>query len=279
MSTPPSSELYRAQFLELLRHPAIASFIERAQSVDPGDNPFHDFFALNYTDQGIVSLKIYFSFYRFLERKEILSMLPDDEKFLKLYSLWEPTKKRSINHSGCSFAVKIKGPGDPTYQFHYRVPHGSYIQPPRNFSLAAGDLQFQPGVSSEYTGNSCLDKRYYYMKESPGVLEWNRLRGEAHRGQLFEYTETDNWSKIIHWFHNYELHQECVSNLSNMAMRNFLQGLSDEFGVSPVYPGIYEDRSQRSIYLFKLKYGGRDPFPHSLDGQDRTLESTLIPLL
>lgn len=253
---------YRATVERFLATPALVDFVKTMKTICSGDQngcPTNNYFALNFNDAGPTSFKIYFAFYKKLQLEEILRVLPTTADIEPFYPLFEESKKRSINHTGLALAIKLDQQLRATYQIHFRFLYSPILPQPKFVKLSNKDYRFTQGISFEYTGAQTLRKNYYYLNGSAAYRAVLARFGGPDRNHLVEYTETEKWSKVIHWFYRNEDIQDYIQSSANSNYQNFIKWAESEYGVMARCPGVYDDQKTRSIYFFSHPPLGTDP--------------------
>lgn len=232
---------------------ALHDFMARCESIDVGKGwPSQNYFAANFKNDELNSMKFYYSFFRPLELHEIQHLLPSTKDIEPYIPYFRPSKVRSLNDTGFSFAIKLSRDLTPTYQVHFRFPYTPLLPKPKNIALSSKDLLLYQGISFEYTNDKVLRKNYYYSKDSSSFLKLIKDFKAVNKGQMLEYTETEDWRKIIHWFLSYDDINEYVNSCNWNQYINFIHFIEKSFKVRAMYPGEYLDQKTRSIYFLNL---------------------------
>lgn len=244
---------YRATIDHFLSAPEPHHFVKTMRTIDLGGCPAHNYFALNFKDDKPENFKIYFSFCKKLSFGEILRVLPTTADIEPFYCLFEQSKIRDMNHTGFSLAIKINQELKLTYQVHFRFMYSPILPQPKLIKLSQSDYKFAQGVSFEYTGAQTFRKNYYYLNRSSAYKTVLSRFGGADRNHLIEYTETDKWNKVIHWYHNISDVQEYIQLSKGTNYYRFLKWVESEYDMIALFPGIYDDQRTRSIYFFSAR--------------------------
>lgn len=262
-----------------LKSDEVRSFVSKALAVEPGAGmPYHNYFAFNFYNDQLHNAKIYFSFFRRLENNEVKTLLPYTQDFEQLYHLWQQEPQRHINHTGCAFAIKVGPDLKATYQFHFRFPYNNkYLSAPGHVTLSQEDLSVYQGLSYEYTGDERVEKRYFYLRNSPAVMQVLKKFNEPFRNQVIEYTETDKMTKIIHWFESVQQSRQYFRDYAGANMNALIDFMHEKFGCVALYPGVYENKKMRSVYFFKPNTMTDRLFYDPQNNRLHTVENVLVP--
>lgn len=250
------SQSIAAQVLDLWARPEVQQYADRLAALDSGTSPCHSFVGFNVTRSELLTAKVNHHHFRWLTPGQLDDLVPVRDVFDRYYPRWEPTEERSRQHTGSAFVIKVGTKAEPTYQFHFRFAFG----PPdfADLGLAAHELDLTdytlyPGISFEYSGTDVLRKLYYYLQQPHEKRVIARQFGEpwAEEAQMLEYTQTDRARKVIFWNFNALATRDYVRKL-NWPTLNSLVDFMDDFGCTPMCPGVYEGGDLRALYFFKF---------------------------
>src|SRR5690606_28157605 len=160
--------LFYDDIAKLARHRTLLGAYEKLLALRKPHYPDMSYMGLNFRRGRIVSLKFYFSLYRKIDAGDVEAFLPHSGDFLRYYDLWEPSRKRSAEHTGCAFTVKFRDAGEPDVGFHYRLlpERRSYdlVGHPSQLPFSWKELSSRPGINYEYSPDgSSRRRRYYYL--------------------------------------------------------------------------------------------------------------------
>ena len=250
------SQSIAAQVLDLWARPEVQQYADRLAALDSGTSPCHSFVGFNVTRSELLTAKVNHHHFRRLTPGQLDELVPVRDVFDRYYPRWEPTEERSRQHTGSAFVIKVGAKAEPTYQFHFRFAFG----PPdfADLGLAGHELDLTdytlyPGISFEYSGTDVLRKLYYYLQQPHEKRVIARQFGEpwAEEAQMLEYTQTDRARKVIFWNFNALATRDYVRKL-NWPTLNSLVDFMDDFGCTPMCPGVYEGGDLRALYFFKF---------------------------
>lgn len=250
---------YRATINRFIASTELTQFVKTMRSIDLGKYPAYNCFALNFRDDSPVNFKVYFSFNRKLNFNEILRVLPTTADIEPFYPLFTESKNRDVDHTGFSLAIKIDQNLKATYQVHFRFLYSPLLPQPKLVKLTYNDykytqgVKYTQGISFEYTGKETFRKNYYYLRGSSAFKTVLSRFGGLDRNHLLEYTETDKWSKVIHWYYYFLDIQNHIESLKGSNYHKFTRWIETEYGVTALYPGVYDDQRTRSIYFFSTQ--------------------------
>lgn len=240
----------------------VASFIETALSLSSAKKtPYLNYFGFNYDSEKITGVKIYVAFFHRLKLEEIALLLPDPSDLLRYYDDWEESDKITRDHSGCTFALKISPDLSITNYFHLRIKPRAFATPyfglPDHLRLRWMELQQYAGISYEYKNGKSLKRLYFYL------TEWTTMKEAIKRcndeffvtsesvPSFVEYTETENWCKLIHGIDDPSQLAAYFQFYSHHSVLREILHFATTHDLMCVCPGKYERRDHRSIYLIE----------------------------
>lgn len=253
----------------LLSHPDVKRVYSHYKSLQDNDYPSMNYIGLNFRAGAIVSLKLYFALYKRLEIHDVAPFLPVTDDFFKYYSLWDSSKERSLEHTGCTFEIKFKGTMTPTYGFHFRLRNceESYDLIGRSSSLPFDDLDLgtRPGINYEYDESGPLRKRYYYA-ESAEHKEFLSKKFNIPfilKSSLSELSEFNNITKLNVCRFDYSEENMLRENHFNSDEREVIQFFRRKYGLINVFDGFYDDKETKATYFFNTKDKTENSFNQS----------------
>lgn len=243
-------------FLSAVNIPEIKERYALFNSLKKEDYPDMNYIGINFKGDDITSIKIYFSFFHKIDEKDVLKFIPISEDYNKYIHLWQESKTRSLEHSGCAFTVKIK-PGKPiTYGFHYRLKPSKetydLIGRPSLIPFNVDELDTRPGINFEYCNNETLVKRYYYFHTTEHLEYFAKRYNNSFVKdlQLLEYTESEFFSKAIFWLMEYSEQNFNRPNLFSEKANKVIKGLNQRYGLINIIDGYYENDNTIATYFF-----------------------------
>lgn len=250
-----------------LQHPMVREIYGNYKECLSPDSPDINYFGINFDPSGIRSLKFYFAFFRKMKPEEVLRFLPHSRDFDKYYHLWDETRSRSLEHSGCTFELKFNAKMEPITGFHFRMQpvKESYdlIGMPEQLPFDALSLGTRPGINYEYSAKGVLRKKYYYF-ESPEHKKYIADRFNkpfASKASVMEYTESDQFSKVNIWRLDYSDENLNRPDYFTSKEREVINHFREKYGLLSVSDGFYEKDGIRATYFFNAHdHPGTCPF-------------------
>lgn len=241
--------------------------------------PEMNYFGINFSNGKVSSVKFYFAFFHRLDIADIAKFLPVTSDFLKYYSLWDESATRNIEHTGCTFELKIKPGKEPTYGFHFRLKpiEESYnvIGYPKLVPFNMLEVNTRPGINFEYCGNETVIKKYYYFN-SPQHKEYfaNRFNlPHVKNIHLLEYTESAHFSKANFWRFDYTDENRNRPTMFHETDLEIINLFRKKYNLINVSEGYYENEDTVATYFFNtLNNEGFTPFDHPENFQIDTLK-------
>lgn len=244
------------KLLTYFNHPKVKETYKNYKSLQVNDYPELNYFGINFDEKGICSVKFYFAFFRRLQKHEVELFLPHTKDFDAYYHLWQESKQRSFEHTGCTFEVKFKGDDFPVTGFHFRIhpTEESYnlIGYPQQLPFNIKDVSTRPGINYEYEKNGVLRKKYYYFENEnhKKVIAERFKKPFAEKASLIEYTETEKFSKVNLWRFDYSPENRKRPNYFTKENNNLIDELEKKYGLINVSDGFYENDTIKATYFF-----------------------------
>jgi hypothetical protein len=249
------------QFKQLLSHEEVSRVYSHFQSLHDDNYPSTNYIGVNFRRGEIVSVKFYFAVFKRLSAEDASPFLPTTKDFSRYYHLWEASKTRTAEHTGCTFEIKFKNSLDPTYGFHYRLRNcdESYdlIGDSSTLPFSARSLDTRPGINYEYDHDGPLRKRYYYLDldEHKRYLSDRFEKPFIRKSHFSELAEFKGISKVNVCRFDYS--DENMSRPSYFGLKEnaVIKWLSDAYGLVNVFDGFYEDKETVATYFFNTLGG------------------------
>lgn len=242
--------------LSLFRRPEVARLYEHHQSLIDDVYPSMSYMGVNFEAGAIVSLKLYFAIYRRLSEEEVEPFLPHTDDFNRYYALWEPSTRRSNEHTGCTFTIKFKSTLEPSYGFHYRLKNCDDAY--RMIGSAPGlpadicDYGVRPGINYEYGQGDVLRKRYYYFDDArrKSYLAERFSRPFINKCSFAELAEFSGTSKVNAYRFDYSDENMSRPKYFDYNDSIFIDLMKNKYGLINVVDGYYEGGLRNSTYFF-----------------------------
>lgn len=250
-----TSVLFR-QIEELLGLGVIQAHIDRALSISGGKGyPYLTYFGVNYKGDKLLSIKVYFTFFRRLTRREIEILLPNLSEFDLNYAKVEEEKIISVGGHGTTFAFKLSTDGRFANYFHYKTNEAMQEQP-RKIALTSEDLfRNKKAYSYEYQSGEASEKRYSFIFDESTkerVLDKYGIhffKKEDRKPYLIEYAELADREKIILAIDSTEQQLRFIKRELNIHANELINYLADKYDLMSASPGFYSDGETRAIYF------------------------------
>jgi hypothetical protein len=263
----------------IFNSPLVNKFYSSFKSISNPEFPEMNYFGINFSKGKISSVKFYFAFFHRLTNNEVAQMLPITADFYKYYKLWDESKIRSLEHTGCTFEVNIKPNKEPTFGFHFRLKPGdeSYqlIGLPKLLDINLLEFNARPGINFEYCGDDVLIKKYYYFSSEDSKKYFaDRFKlPYIEKIHLVEYTESDSLSKANLWRFDYTEENNNRSNRFSKKELSIIELFREKYNLYNISEGYYENDDTVATYFFNtIRNDGYTPFDFSENFQIDTLK-------
>ena len=241
----------------LSSHPSVIRAYKAFGALRHPEYPDMNYIGLNFSGGKIVSLKFYFSVYRRVQRRDVECFLPTADDFFRYYHLWEPSKVRTGNHTGCAFTVKFKAAEDPEFGFHYRLKSSvdsfRLLGEPESMPFRLSSFGTRPGINYEYGKAGKKSRRRYYYLEKQEHKDYIAKRFAwpfASECRLCEVTEYAGGSKVIFWTPDYIKKYLDRPSPFDLESQTVISRIRADYGLINVMDGFYERGGVVSTYFF-----------------------------
>lgn len=257
------------QFNTIINDQNVHDEIDFFMKIGKTDSQFLNYFGINYSDETLISVKFYFSFFDRIP-SEILKRNIFSKKDIELIErYWGKVKHYSYLHQGLTFGIKcywVKGEIKIHYYFHFRSKKIPFKQP-KHSRINEDDLLNPLGICVE-TNDTFHDlKRYYYIQDKSTqktmLQELNLSEEYLESIETIEYTESNlNDRKVNLIINNLGVIENYLSKNDNP----FITDLSSYFHKNhKLYfygPGIRFNKPIHAIYYLPKEAleGGIKPF-------------------
>jgi hypothetical protein len=216
--------------------------------------PFINYFGVNYNDDNLVSVKLYFSFFQYPSDEMFERFNVSNEDLVLIRENWMPSESYDYMHQGLTFGLKCylkDGEIKVNKYFHFRSPIKKQVKP--NFiKITDVEPDNHPGFCVEYNFTNKERKNYYYYstKANLEVLlsEFGLAKEEASKISLIEYTESNIEKKINIIYNKAEDILNYLKNSKNQNIVQFNKYLFDKYGLYFFGPGLRYKSSTKAIY-------------------------------
>jgi|GEM_PF-6110077 len=245
------------EVLDRLRSNIVVQMFEKYNLLhdQPKGLPYFSYFGLNFKEEEVVSIKVYFHWFSRLNRDELEKFLPFSDHILAYYPYYAQSNECDPSHTGCAFEVKFKANQDEVVGFYLRLKASdeTFEMLGRPESLPDWiHLKMNPAINFEYSSKEVLLKKYYYFDE-PETNRYFAKRFElpfVNRAHLVEFAESDSFCKINTMFGNDMFDVANEVNRFGKKENELIQKLNEKFGlVNSVY-GFYEGQDMKAVYFF-----------------------------
>lgn len=254
-----NTDFLQNQFYTLLNSEHIKAYRDKALSIESDmDYPHLTYIGYNYNENEILNVKLYFVFFKRLNKNEISLLLPNTTDFYENYHLWEDSKIATGEHTGSVFAIKLDNKNIPTFYFYYRTK-GLLFGAPEKIELTEEEQNLYHGVSCEYCNNLVLKKKYYTITNPQNISKILNLYNLPYlkTPEVFpswiEYTETTMWSKILIGMNQRNKLNIVTNHIPWINQKKLINKLCADDNMMVIGHGLYENQKTRAVYLIEDK--------------------------
>ena len=243
------------EFKKILHHPEVLKeiryFIEYGKTL-----PYYtNYFGVNFNSQGLVSVKLYFSFFEIPDDK-IFKKYNINPTFLKaLKENWKSEPDKKYIHQGITLGLKcyVKNEKIEINSYvHYRCSN-YHLGFPKGLNLTDLDKENYPGFCLENHDWGSEVKRYYYISDpitKQKLLSEFELEDKIKVTDLsfIEYTESEVEKKINLITNNSSSVKNVLESLNNSKIIDFSHYLFKEHELYYFAPGFRHQKDTVAIY-------------------------------
>ncbi len=195
---------FTAQFYAILQHPEVVRSVQQLRAELRMDEGASTYFGVNYTDQAITSVKLYFVFQQQFPPESLLEKRADPLMRKLIAAHWKPASAAEYVHRGLTFGLKCYPAADGEIRIsdyvYFRTDEYAWGEP-EQLTLTPSDRALPCGLCAEQGSQEWHYKRYYYLYDpatKAQVLEEFGLSDKIPRSLLdfVEYTESATERKI-----------------------------------------------------------------------------------
>lgn len=242
------------QFKNIMSHPLVRN--EAARMLDYGKNDplFMNYFGVNFDDQNVVSVKLYFSFFKKPTYECLKNLSFTQQQYDLIDTYWVPPNKYEFMHQGLTIGLKcyLKNDGcSINHYFHFRSPQLTQHEP-KLIHCSAEDNENTPGICIENHGKKQELKHYYYLSSDSAkneiVSKLGMPMAEAKKINLIEYTESDIESKVNLIYDQSKDIQDYFIHLKNPLIQELNAYIFETYQLYFYGPGVRFNSATRAIY-------------------------------
>jgi hypothetical protein len=269
-----NTDAFKAFFM----HPKTQECIRLMRSVNCKDFPSTNYFGVNFSENKLSNLKLYYTFFHTIDMSLAKQFLPSTEEFEKYYPFWEENSEITIQHSGCAFTLKANANLEFSKGFHLRFKLNEKTTPhftlPKFIELSPVDLQNYQGISFEYSPSGIKKKNYYYISDEKTKLRLSEIgkNTSIQNATLIEYTESENDQKIILWDNEISGHPKKTKLNFPEKHLEFNALMKNTFNLQNYFDGAYLNRNETASYFYHIEKQNNFPFDSKLNRNINTID-------
>ncbi|MCF8460602.1 MAG: hypothetical protein K9G46_07755 [Flavobacteriales bacterium] len=245
------------QIMQCLRSSSVVEMFETYNLLHKQQKglPYFTYFGLNFKEDSVVSIKVYFHWFSQLDKEELEKFLPFSDHILEYYPYHAQSDFCNPNYTGCAFEVKFKDGQDEVIGFYLRLKacEETFKALGRPKSLPDWmEIKLNPAINFEYSNEEVLLKKYYYFDE-PETNKYFADRFELpflNKAHLIEFAESDSFCKINTMYGNDLFDLATEVNRFGKNENELIQKLNDKYGLINAVYGFYERQDIKSVYFF-----------------------------
>lgn len=219
------------------------------------DSLFSSYFGVNYDDDNLVSVKLYFSFLRELPSDDILNEFIKDQNFIKLLKVhWTSSSIITQHHQGITLSLKCYLDGNTV-----RINKYGYFRTPKfllgfpdRVKLCDEDKRNAPGFCIEHYGDIAKIKRYYYIASTDNKKYLMNLfkveEVNLNDVSFIEYTESETDTKINIALNSSSAVKKYLTLSNNIKTMELSEFFYTKFKLYYFSPGIRLNSSVKALY-------------------------------
>ncbi len=220
---------------------------------------FFNYWGINFTDDGVNSLKFYLHIFDELDKNDIVNFIPSTKEFEEFISLKKSNSFKDKMNVGIALTIKFKmNTNKPTFGFYFLLNDikasidkiGFAKNLPQHFKEDCIAI----GINFEYDNDKTTFKKYYYFdkREIMDFFE-KKFNLKNHGGDyIIEYSESNDFEKLNLYRLSNEIDEENLYQFSSKEKR-IIQYLKEKFNVRTPEYGSYLNENIKSIYFFNPK--------------------------
>lgn len=245
------------QFYLILNNHEVKSRVSFLLDRGKKDTRFIDYFGVNYDDEKITSVKLYFSFFDEIPY-DALDYIGIDKSVLSLIEqCWSPVEKYEYFHQGLTLALKCYVKDEDIQinpYFHFRSEKLPFISP-KHIQLTSVDKQNPFGICVEQHSGKVELKNYYYLSDKKSIASIWPIFSENNsfldKISLIEYTEGEKTNKINTIFSNSGVTMKYL--LGQLKINEFNLFLYEKHQLYFFAPGLRQNSEIKALYFLPKK--------------------------
>lgn len=246
---------FKEQFTAILQDEEIQHYVRLFIEEGKKTNHFSDYFGINYTQDEIVGVKLYFSYFHLPEPSFFSALGLSNETYELIKSQWVITEEYYKLHEGLTFALKInKDKNVRDFQFNFYIYYRSYKIRMRPHKMNVESYKnSKQGISIEWQkGKREKYRNYFYLKGESDVsmiISYFNLNKELlNKIDEIEYTESQSGEKINMILKTTTDVYEYLKTGTNNNILTFSNYLYENYGMYVFAPGVRKDSTVKAIY-------------------------------
>lgn len=242
------------QFENIINNQFLQEKVKLMLSQGKKDPLFINYFGVNYNQNNIISIKLYFSFFKLPSRKFLKMFSFSDSDCDMIEELWVPSSKYEYMHQGLTLGLKCYLKDNDLLinnYFHFRSPKIQKSNP-KFLNLSHEDYNNNQGVCVEFHGVKRELKQYYYITSEYNKRELlQKLEmplSDVEKINLIEYTESDLESKVNLIYDKSDDIDEYFNQLNNHHIIALNKYFFEKYNLYFYCPGIRMNSNIKAIY-------------------------------
>jgi hypothetical protein len=239
----------------ILHHPEVLKEIRFLMDYGKQQPFYTNYFGVNFNSQGLVSVKLYFSYLK-IPDDFIFEKYGIDQSFVTdLKKYWNPEPEKKYIHQGVTLALKCYKKNDEikiNSYVHYRCAN-YHLGYPDSIELTEADKLNYPGFCLENHDWGNEIKKYFYISDpitQHKILSDFDLEKKINVSDLslIEYTESEVEKKINLITKNSAVVKNVIDSLNNDGILNLSRYFYQEHGLYYFAPGFRFNKDTIAIY-------------------------------
>lgn len=229
--------------------------VERLLNFGKDDFLFSSYFGVNYDDDNLVSVKLYFSFLKELPHDDVLNEYIKDHNFIKLLKEhWTSSNKITHHHQGLTLSLKcyLEGNNVTINKYSYFRAQNFLLGFPEKINLNDEDKDNMPGFCIEHHQNKSELKKYYYISSSENIKKLIQLFSvdgiSINDISFIEYTESKNDTKVNIALNSSNSVKSYLGSSNNLKIIELSEFFYTKFKLYYFSPGIRINNAVKALY-------------------------------
>lgn len=224
--------------------------------LDEGDKHslFINYFGVNYNKEKLVSVKLYFSFFKNPSNSFLNTFEINDIYKNLIFNNWKPSKTYNFIHQGLTFGLKCylnNGKVIINKYVHFRTSNFA-LGLPSKLNLFDED-KINPGICLEFHNSYIEEKKYFYINSIENKLKLLKDFGIENKAtiknlNIIEYTESELERKINLGLNNTDSVKKILTIENNQRLKELSFYFYNKFNLYFFAPGYRINNTTKAIY-------------------------------